>query len=352
MISNSKKWLVIIILLQSLLIGKCIGQIIVVDSTSNDPVPYVEVFTDDGKYIGGANDKGIIELTVIDKIRLVNETANLVFGQMAYNKRTFTKAEALAVKTITLTPKFINLEDAIVTPNKNALVILSGYYRSYQLRGDKLEYFADGNIEIVYDQKKSLHKRLAERSWFNKNMPPRSNFSIDMVGPPIPDIKTITELEKGQKNIIYSLSKSIENKNISLIEVLKNDSENVRSIKVFGNTSIINFYKEKFIFKTSDPKNNGIDFLDYYSINKHLRFKCKECDDFQDYSMQSEFFVTDVKYSNTISKKEYSRFEGYPKYSHFKDEYWKEAEKHRLFQPLNEKIKELLKSQLTMNPVE
>lgn len=352
MVSNSKKWLSIIILLQFLFIGKSVGQISIIDATSKDPIPYVEVFTDDGKYIGTADDNGIIEVKIIDKIRLLNETKGVIFGQMAYEKRSFTKAEVLDMQTIALTRKFVNLEDALITPNKDAVIVLSGYYRSYQLKGDKLDYFADGDIEIIYDQNKSFHKRLAERSWFNKNTLSESNFAINMVGPPIPDIKTITDLEEGQKSIIYSLSKSIKDENIRLIEVLKNDSENVKSIKVFGNTSIINFHKEKFVFRTSDSKNSDFDFLDYYSISKNLRFKCKECDEFQDYSMQSEFFVTGIKYSNTISKKLYSKFTGYPKYSHFKEEYWQEAEKHRLFQPLNEKIKELLETQLTINPVE
>jgi hypothetical protein len=55
--------------------------------------------------------------------------------------------------------------------------------------------------------------------------------------------------------------------------------------------------------------------------------------------MQSEVFITNVQYYDTISKKEYSKFTGTPRNSHFKEDYWSDAEKHRLFQPLNENIK-------------
>ena len=85
-------------------------------------------------------------------------------------------------------------------------------------------------------------------------------------------------------------------------------------------------------------------------MNKSLKFQCKDCDEFQDYFMQSEVFITDVQYYDTISKKDYSKFTGAPRNSHFKEDYWSDAEKHRFFQPLNEKVKtELLK--LTLKPL-
>lgn len=336
-----------------LIASDCFSQILIIDAQSKEAVPFVEIFTEYGAYLGNADENGIVSLAVIDKIRHINGSSILVLNQMAFEKLALSCKDILSLKTISLQPKSIELNEVLVVPQKGeTTIVLTGYYRSYQLKGDQLEYFSDGIIELAYNPNdtKGLNKRLSERSWFNPNIVPESNFIIKMVGPPVPDFKTITDFKEDKKNSIYSLLQSDNNKSLTIVEVLKNDLENVKTIKGLGNKSIINFHKEKFVFQTNNSQNAKVKYLDYYSINKGLKFKCKDCDDFQDYFMQSEIFITNIKYYDTFSKKTYSKFTGSPSNSHFTENYWSGAEKHRLFEPLNEKIKKAL-LKLTLNPV-
>lgn len=333
--------------------SRCYSQILIIDSVNKESVPYVEIFTEEGIYLGNADEKGIISLRILEKIMQSKESTVLVFNQMAYKKLTIQSKDIANLKAISLQPKEIELNEVVISPlNSAAILVLTGYYRSYQLKNGQLEYFSDGKIELAYgpNESKGLNKRLSERTWFNPNIKSESNIIINMVGPPVPDFNTIVKIKEDKKKSIYTLLQSNKNKNLTIVEVLKNDFENVKTIKALGNKSIINFHKEKFGFATSHSENLNANYLDYYSINKSLKFKCKDCDVFQDYFMQSEVFITNVQYYDTFSKKEYSKFTGYPRYSHFEKDYWSDAEKHSLFQPLNKNIKtELLK--LTLKPL-
>ena len=332
---------------------RCNAQILVTDAQSKEFIPFVEVFTDSGIYLGSSDEKGIIDLSVLGKYQDIKDSTKLVFTQMAYESVIHKYKDIIDHKYLSLIQKSIMLNELVVKPKKqNSTIVLTAYYRSYQLKGNQLEYFSDGLIELAYspENTKGLNKRLSERSWFNPNLKPESNFIINMVGPPVPDMKEIIESKKEKGSRVYKLLKSDIKQGLTILEIAKNDSENVKTIKALGNKSIINFNKEKFVFDNFSSTETDIDYLEYYSINKKLKFQCKECDYFQDYNMFSELFITDIQYNETFSKKGFSKFTGSPNASHFESDFWTMGEKHRFFQPLNEKIKTELQK-LILKPV-
>ncbi len=340
----------ILILFSFLSFIKLNAQILVVDSNTSEPIPFVEVYAENGMYLGNANNMGIMPPLLSEKIKSYSGLVNVILQHLSYEKLSIDKNSFLGKTKILLKPKIILLEELVVKPpNKQKALVISGYYRSYQLKGGRLEYFSDGKVELLYEnpEGQGLNKRLHERVWYNKDMPPEGNFTIGMVGPAVPSFKILLNKNAKAQNLYKQASKD---SNFVVFEHRKNDILNPKEIKFLGNESIIHFYTETYVF--SIPYGDVIDpaLLKYFKVAKSLKFKCKKCADFQDYSMQTEFFISDIKYLDQKSK-DFKKFTGESKQSHFEPNFWQESESHPFFQPLDKHIINAVEKNLTMYPI-
>jgi hypothetical protein len=323
------------------------AQIITLDAETNEPIPFVEIFNEEGVFLGNSDENGLISDFILNKIKTNPSLKSIRLQQMTYEKLSIELDLFLSSKKIFLKRKIIDLDELIVKPNnKKYGIILEGYYRGFQLSGKDLEYYSEGKIQIYYknDFSYGLNKRIEERHYYNNKIKQNSNFTINMVGPIIP---SFGDISKGKKVSKKSYS---EEKNILLIENLKNDLSNPRTIKLLGNESIIYFENETYILNAKNESEIQANTLSYFKIAKNLKFKCKACKDFQDYSSINEFFVTDIKIID-YKPKDFIKFTGTSESSNFQSEFWKEAEKNPFFEPLEKHLYQKILNDLTLYPV-
>jgi hypothetical protein len=322
------------------------AQIRTLDAETDEPIPFVEMYSEEGVYLGNSDEQGIISSLLLDKLKGNASIKQIRLQQMTYDKVSMDLETFLSSSTVYLKRKVIDLDELIVKPtNKKYGIILEGYYRGYQFSGQDLEFYSEGKVQLYYknDFSDGKNKRIEERHYYNDKIKQIDNFTMRMVGPNVPNFYEITKGNKVTKKA-YS-----QEKNIIAIENLKYDMLNPKNIKLLGNESNIYFYNDSYIFNSRDDSQTLGSDLVYYKTARNLKFKCKECKDFIDYSSVNEFFVTDVKIVND-KPKGFKVYTGAAENSRFQTEFWKEAEKNPFFEPLDARIRKKISEDLTLYP--
>ena len=343
--STQRSFLISILCL--LIFNTLYAQIRTLDMETNEPIPFVEIYSEEGMYLGNSDEQGIISSLLLDKMKGNASIKRIRLQQMTYDKVYMDISTFLSSTTVYLKRKVIDLDELIVKPsNKKYGILLEGYYRGYQFSGQDLEFYSEGKVQLYYknDFSDGLNKRIEERHYYNEKTNKTGNFTMKMVGP---NVSNFNEINKGKKVTTKSYS---QEKNVIAIENLKYDMLNPKNIKLLGNESNIYFYNDSYIFNSrNDSQILGRDLI-YYKTARNLKFKCKKCKDFQDYSSVNEFFVTDMKIVED-KPKGFKVYTGVAENSRFQTEFWKEAEKNPFFEPLDARIRKKISEDLTLYPL-
>jgi hypothetical protein len=135
------------------------AQVRIIDATTNEPIPFVHIFTKDG-ILGAVSDlKGMI--TETDMIRLTdNKCAELTIQHIAYNSKQIMASELVRGGEIFLSARTMNLDEVIVTPQTHSLgyIGLKGFFRSYVLLNYEPKYYVDGIVTYYISEKQTKTK--------------------------------------------------------------------------------------------------------------------------------------------------------------------------------------------------
>ncbi|MEL7600184.1 MAG: hypothetical protein AAGU18_08805 [Proteiniphilum sp.] len=174
------------------------SQIKIIDETTNQPIPFVHVFTDDGKLGVVSNLKGMITEKDVSLLTL-DMNATLIIQHVVYSSKQVKASDLVHEKEIFLSARSINLDEIVVTPQKHPYIHvgLKGFFRSYVLLNNEPKYYVDG-IATYYLSKKSQKVRMElhqYRVFRNEEIVAneKKNFFISIDDRPgLPDIKTNT----------------------------------------------------------------------------------------------------------------------------------------------------------------
>lgn len=341
------------------------AQVVLIDKITKEPIPFVQVFDSEGKFYGMSNSSGVLDIQSLQN----SETKKLILYHMSYTEFTGSIKDFLQAKNILLEPKVFSLSEVIVTPSKSRKYFkISGYYRGYQFRDNRLEYFSDGKIELLYDsplRKTPLVNRVEERFFTSSKLQNR-NFIINMIGPIVPELSILPNnledsyvLSKSPSNNLFHIldRKGASKKGIikvddtySRIELQPISSENPKIIRLLGNESIINHKEVFYAFVGDIFKYEKLDNLLYHKWTQNLRYKPKDFTTYETFEAVKELFIYSVEYTDEKPPKKFDKFTGFKKESNFSTNFWGEAEKHPFYQPLPSGVAESLKNNLILLP--
>ena len=137
------------------------GQISIIDSTSNTPIPAVNIFDNHGNLLFISDNNGLIDQNKLKKVSL-NDT--LLFQHISFINKHVTLQDILLERKIKLIPRIAIIEEIIVNNKPKDWLVLRGYFRSLQRFDGNYKSFADGIVSyyIQLNVKRPKVKHLTE----------------------------------------------------------------------------------------------------------------------------------------------------------------------------------------------
>jgi len=131
-----------------------------IDSISKKPATYVMVLNDKDEIIASSNDLGIAILN--DELKLTNK---IIFESVFFENKEINLEKSLNNSTILLKSKVNVLDEVVITANpKKKYLVLTAYYRIYNIIDGVLISFVDAEVKYIkkkkYFQKKVLNFRI------------------------------------------------------------------------------------------------------------------------------------------------------------------------------------------------
>jgi len=310
------------------------------DSISKKPAAYIMVLNENNEIITASNELGEVFLNKENKL-----TNSIVLESIFYEKKEINLGELENNTTILLTPMVNTLDEVVIPTNqKKKYLVLTAYYRGYNITDGVLRTFVDAEVKYIKKKKtfktKVLNFRILDTVSKERQKKSNNPYWIN-------DIKKKTALEKA--NSKYYLVKT-QNKGIINI-IGKKDK------KVYGtienesnpqhNSNIkISFRKEGEDFHTIYTEEYDSDNLLTVST-EDVKYICRivnaditqqwikvspELKGLKKHITKNEIFIQNVEY---ITKEEYKKIMkmGYKdtSVSHYTKEFWKNLE---IFSPL------------------
>jgi len=172
------------------------------------------LFSEGGRLVGTSNINGIIDVSNLSKF--VYKSTNVIYIQhISYNNLSITYDSLKNTDTLYLNEKPVFLPEVTVTAKsaKPDILVLKGYFRSYQLEDSVPKYYVDGIVEyfISLKNKKPLKmKVLDHRSYRNEELVKKEKqraYMVSMVSAGVPYIYSLTILQNlGKQYSIQHLS--------------------------------------------------------------------------------------------------------------------------------------------------
>ena len=143
------------------------GQVMFIDSITNEPIVGATIYSNNGLSLGVSDIYGKIDTNTI-----INNSNKILIQHISYENKEISAQILNKSKTIVLSPRNVQLDSIVVqNPNKYDYVVLKGYFRTYNIFNNKPRYFYDGIIEYyipIRKEGKVYHKLLEYRYFENK----------------------------------------------------------------------------------------------------------------------------------------------------------------------------------------
>ncbi|QIH33711.1 carboxypeptidase-like regulatory domain-containing protein [Sphingobacterium sp. DR205] len=150
------------------------AQIRIIDSLSGEPVPSVNIYTEDGTLLGVADTKGEIALDSLRK----NANSVLILQHISYNNYQETIGSLRKEKLVKLIPRSIKIDEiAIADKSKYDYLILKGYFRNTTFFNKRARYFYDGIIAYyipLKDKKGKVYHRVLDYRIYEDSLTTRN----------------------------------------------------------------------------------------------------------------------------------------------------------------------------------
>lgn len=343
-------------------------EIFLKDSQTGRGIPFANIISNDGKLVGLSNINGNINKTKV--LKSLKERSNkFIIQHLSYDNYSVSVENFKDADTLIMNKRQNLLPEVTAIPeNKKAYdyIVITGYYRCYQLEDSITKYYKDGVVEFYIPKKGKSIKRLLlnSRSFLNKELIEQQKtrkFMVNINGTVIP------YLEQG--SILDELGRQYTTKEYQGEKLIYRSDSVIGAIRLNSSRGLINIYADLIA-----PQKEEIHSLFNYTsritnINisenywgeeispcsksdleskkeyRKLFFKHKKDKSETAIDIISELYIVDKKY---VSKEEYSKKKkvaDQPYSSVFSNEYWNDLSKYNIPQ-LSEPIKLLLGNKL------
>jgi hypothetical protein len=331
-----------------------LAQIHVLNEKNRQPIESVEVYSDQGILLGLSDSKGEIPL---------KSPATLLFSHFLYESK-----KCAASQDIYLKPRGIQLADVQVKSNKRKLgVLLKGYFRSFQFRNDSLEFFSDGEIEVLVpaNPNKSVeYKHIQQRNFkgplFKMAFQGKStSYGITITLPPIIELIRTRDLQasvrplntkqdsvaliQAETGIPWGQMNRI-NPRLHQVAIHQYPERKPIVLKSLGMESHILVNDEESIAQVENRENLDPIQLIYHKNVHKIDFKAKGKSTFDQYHSITEFFIHSAEIE-TGDEKGFSKRTSLGSKTRYTEPYWEKAYSHPNFKPLPLAIEEEIKRQ-------
>lgn len=342
------------------------GQIVLLDNDDDTPVSFAHVISESGNLIATSDLNGLIKLDSISNLK----NHYFIIQHISYENNEITGKELNAKDTVFLSKKTYTLPDVVVGTVKPEVIVIKGYYRSYELDDNVPKFYTDGIVEyyIPLANEKKIKMRLIEyRSYGNISLIEKEKQRTNTI---VMRLAGIPRIE--HNSIIQSLGKHYKTRNSSKneLEIIKDTSivgtikRNLKDHTIQSNMDLIapKQSETKTLFNyTSQIINNElievypdmefseISVKDILRRKKHKKilFKHKKDNDFVKLEGVDELYIFDKYY---ISKENFKKIKSssyaFPESSSFSNVYWKTLSQYNIPSP-NKNIENLFGKILT-----
>lgn len=348
------------------------GQVHLIDRRTGVSIPYAQLISKGGLLVGISNIHGIVDPNDIKKFALT-DSDTIDIEHISYKNLKICLDSLKNVNKLYLSENRYLLPEVKIIPKTKAptILVLKGYFRSYQLENNIPKYFTDGIVEyfIKPNERGPLRmKVLQHRSYRNVKLVKQGKkrtVMVSMVAAGIPYIYTSTILKELSKNYSFKkvstfydkickdnatvgtifLSKPIDRIQIN-VDLIR--PEKARTHKLFNyisritNIDITGNYSYEPL--PSLTKENLLSRKEY----RRIYFKHKKDKKFTKIDVIDEFYVMNKWYITRSDFRKIKTLTNFAllKSSKYSDQYWKALTKYHI-PKLSTNIKRLLGTTLT-----
>jgi hypothetical protein len=338
------------------------------DSLLNYTIPFVEIYSDTGNFIGTTDEKGEITPRLLEEIEK-SQTINLYTSHILYENKKIKLHNLNKNNRIKLNPITSNLKEVTINYDKikKKYLKLNCYFRSYQINNDRVHYFMDGIADIYINTKNNkskVNKIITNRTFENKNikqLDEKGPFQVIFkpIGVPTVNEKILfSELIKNYTLDSISNNKiNIKNKSNKMIGFLSNSEldkslniqlkfiseENPKVMNVLGNESILYNYNINTNFSTSYK--NMRNLISYREL-RNYKLKNRKDANYQKVDLINEIYILSSEYTDDIIDKGHAWDFYSLKPTNYTNNFWQNIQ-NPYYQPLPESIEKYIKENLT-----
>lgn len=223
-----KIWFLLILLFAGQIVS---SQTRLTDRQDNSPIPFAQLFSEGGRLVGTSNINGVINLNSLSKFIIGND--HIIVEHISYNSLSIAYDSLKNMDTLYLNERAVFLPEVTVSapPGKPDILVLKGYYRSYQLEDSIPKYYTDGIVEyfISLGKKRPLRMNVLEhRTFRNEELVKKEKqraYMVSMVSAGVPYIYSLTVIQELGKR--YSVKRLSENE-----YVIRYDSSTVGIVRI------------------------------------------------------------------------------------------------------------------------
>ncbi len=338
------------------------------DCQTGRGIPFANIISSDGKLVGLSNINGNINKTKI--LKSLKERSNkLIIQHLSYDNYNISVESFKDVDTLKMNKRQNLLPEVTAIPENKKVydyIVITGYYRCYQLEDSITKYYKDGVVEFYIPKKGKNIKRiiLNSRSFLNSELIEQQKtrkFMVNINGTVIPNLD--------QGSILNELGKQYTTKEYQKEKLVLRTDSVVGAVRSDSSRGLINIYVDLIAPQKEEIHNlfnytsriTNINISENYWSGEISSFSKSDLESKKEYrklffkhkkdksetaiDIISELYIVDKKY---VSKEEYSKKKKVPDQSYssaFSNEYWNDLSKYNIPQ-LNEPIKLLLENKL------
>ena len=132
-----------------------LGQAVLLDKTTNQPISYAQILNNKGAVVGTTDIDGNLPQNLSDEI--------VTIQHIAYNPENLKSSQFKKSKSVFLAPIDYQLKEVTVTAKNTDYIYLKTYFRSYQLNDSCMKYFRDGFLDFFINVKHKDTERFVQK---------------------------------------------------------------------------------------------------------------------------------------------------------------------------------------------
>jgi len=312
------------------------------------PIPFVEIYSDQGDLIDVTIEEGYISQKFEAKINSLN-TRNVIFVHPFFENKQISIEEYFNSKIIYLKRNVIELKEVVISNKKGIKYLkLKGYFRSVQMNENRPHYFNDGIVNYYISLKtgKIKSKVLYSRSLEDKSIKQLSGlYHFSVVGVPlfndlliyknILNKYSLNNQSDKSKSILFDNSKkgflNTNNDNIEL-QLSINSKEDSKKMKLLGMESELDLYNISAIYDSSDKIDFDLNNLIFFKEIRGYNLRKNKQQNFSRIDATHEFFLLEKEYLENIDDNNFDNNYSFIYPSRYDYSFWLKID-NKLFQP-------------------